>query len=105
MKKTYMVAIKRKIIIIPEVYAEVVAESEVEAIAMVKNDAASFLPDGAIKPFVAEAIYELQKNDQESISQLIFEGLGLASQYHHPSECKLCASVERDQIKLKKEGK
>lgn len=89
-KKTYMVA--AQLTIHPVVYIEVIAESEAEAVAQVKEDK-SKLAKLHKKAFEAEAKLEI---DEASAEQMKIFGVGRAKQYHSSSECKLCSKVDKE---------
>lgn len=97
-KKTYMVAIKRKVTVEAILYHEVIAESVAEAMEAAKEqEAENPISD---KAWVFEAAYSI-RNGESEMGKIHFECCGRASQYHSPAECKICRQVEKEENKGK----
>ena len=97
MKKSYMVAVQKKVVLYPTIYAEVISKNKSEAIKMAKK----------IKLKDEDFIEEI-KIDSADVCTLpkkakyIFEGE--AKQHHSSSGCCVCSELELKQ-ELKKERK
>lgn len=87
-KKSYMVAVKRKVTVDAVVYAEVVATSEKEAVKLSKKIK---IKD---EDFIEEAKVSLNCSEGK-MSKSKYEGCGRANQYHSANECKICQAWER----------